>query len=118
MFREIPLLLLIGGMIKGSRNISVSLGDLKQPEDCQDFLSRFEVNPFLNLFNGEGTFALADYITEVEVEISFGSREGDSLQLAACLHSASCQLVLCFIISLIFSGCNNFFYQMFQLFSR
>ena len=44
MFREIPLLLLIGGMIKASRNISVSLGDLKQPEDCQDFLTRFEVN--------------------------------------------------------------------------
>ena len=44
MFREIPLLLLIGGMIGASRNISVSFGDLKQPEDCQDFLTRFEVN--------------------------------------------------------------------------
>ena len=94
MFREFPLLLLIGGMIKASRNISVSLGDLKQPEDCQDFLSRFEVNPFLNLFNGEGTFALADYITEVEVEISFGQRR--KLFTPRCLPSL-CQLSTCFV---------------------
>lgn len=46
MFCEILLLLLIG-VSSAKRNISVSLGDLQQPDNCQDFLSRFEVYSFV-----------------------------------------------------------------------
>ena len=94
MFREIPLLLLIGGMIKASRNISVSLGDLKQPEDCQDFLTRFEVNLWLqqllslnSKMRGRSCFPLPDFITEIEVEICFGQRGTFYTSVAAFVPS-------------------------------